>query len=193
MKIKLVKTKNPHNIPKILREKSKPVGKVTPEILTLAEKMTEIMNGTDGAGISAVQVGQLLRIMIVKIPQTIADGIPTQRSGQAQTIADKISLSRRNSQRQFVSEDVAFINPEIIKLSGKKVPFNEGCLSFPGVFLEIMRPEICKIRFQDLAGNLCEMEANGIVGRAFQHEIDHMDGILFFDHIGGAEGLKKGK
>ncbi|MBI2448489.1 peptide deformylase [Candidatus Microgenomates bacterium] len=169
MKIKLVKTKNPNNIPKILREKSKPVEKITPEILDLAEKMTEIMNRTDGVGISAVQVGQLLRMMIVKVP--------TQK-----TESDSLSM------------DMVFINPEIIKLSGKKVAFNEGCLSFPDIFVEIIRPDICKIRFTDISGNLCEMESAGIVGRAFQHEIDHMGGILYFDHIkDGVKGLKKQK
>ncbi len=157
MKTSLVKTKNPKKIPKILREKSKEIRELTPDILDLIKEMIKVMNENNGVGLSAIQIGIPLRVMIIK-------------NGE---------------------EDFAFINPEIISLSEKEVPFREGCLSFPGMYANIIRPETAKIRVKDIDWQDVEIEADGIVGRAFQHEIDHMNGIVFVDHVENFDDLER--
>jgi len=159
MKIKLVKTKNPKKVPKILRKKSTEVEQLTPEILDLIEKMKKIMNENKGVGISAVQVGIPLRIMIVK-----------------------------DCDRE---KDLIFINPQIIKLSKNEIPFREGCLSFPGYYAVIIRPEKAKIVAKNEKWEDIEIESGGLIGRAFQHEIDHMNGIVFIDHVKDLNDLEK--
>ena len=120
--------------------------------------MKKIMNENNGVGISAIQVGVPLRIMIVK--------------------NDK-------------GEDLVFINPQIIKLSKKTVPFREGCLSFPGYYAVIIRPEKVKIVAKNEKWEDLELEKGELMGRAFQHEIDHMNGIVFIDHLKNWEDLEK--
>ena len=75
-----------------------------------------------------------------------------------------------------------FINPEIIKKEGKEI-FEEGCLSFPGLFLKIKRPKRIEVKYQDLDGQERKIKADGILARVIQHELDHLDGILFIDRL----------
>ena len=149
MRAKLVSTKNPNNIPKILRKKSKEVRKITPEIFELVEKMIAIMNKNNGVGISAVQVGVPIRLIVVK-----------------------------NCDEYYV-----LVNPEIISFSKKEVVYAEGCLSFPGIFREISRPERIKVRAGMLDGKTVELEAEDLVARTMEHEIDHLEGVVFLDHV----------
>lgn len=150
MQVKLVATKNLKKIPKILREKSKKVEKVTPEILDLAKNMVEIMNKNNGIGISAVQVGVPIRMIVVK----------------------------------NCDENYVLINPEIKSVSRREAVYSEGCLSFPGIFKEISRPESVRVRARTLDDKVVYIEAEGIVARTLEHEIDHLEGILFIDYVG---------
>ena len=148
-KHKLVSTKDPKKVPAILREKSKEIKEITPEILDLAKQMIEIMNENKGIGLAAIQVGVPLRMMIIKDSE----------------------------------KDHIFINPEIRKLSKKECPYNEGCLSFPDIFEEVIRPEKVMVRAETIDGELMELETDGILARIFQHEIDHMEGVVFLDKV----------
>lgn len=149
MKAKLVTSKNPDKVPKILREKSKKVAKITPEIIDLAEKMIKIMDKNNGIGISAVQVGVPIRMMVIK----------------------------------DCKDNYVLINPEIKSFSRREVVFSEGCLSFPGIFKEISRPEKVKVKAQTLGGEVIDIDAEGLVGRTIEHEVDHLEGIVFLDHV----------
>ena len=157
MKIKLVKTKKLEDVPKILREKSKEVEKITPEVLDLIKRMKEIMNEHNGVGISAVQVGQPLRIMIIKV-------------------GDK---------------DMAFINPAITKHGKEIVPYREGCLSFPGYYIHIKRPREITLEATTEDGKEVEVKTDALPARAIQHEIDHMDGIVFRDRAESQDDIEK--
>jgi len=157
MKIKLVKTKNPRRVPKTLRKKSREVKEISPDILGLINEMRDIMQKNKGVGISAIQVGVPLRIMVVESCQ----------------------------------ENFVLINPEIIKLGKEKIPFREGCLSFPGCYSQILRPEKVKLKAKNLEWKDIEIEADGLIGRCFQHEIDHMNGIVFIDHLKDLRDLEK--
>ncbi len=137
-----------------LREKARPVEKVTPEIVKLTEDMAETMYAAPGVGLAATQIGERHRIFVIDIA---GDDEP--------------------------SELQVFINPEILERSGEIV-WDEGCLSFPTVVEEITRAAKVKVRALDAKGASFELEAEGLLAVAIQHETDHLDGVLMIDKMG---------
>lgn len=127
------------------------------EIRTLVEDMAESMYASNGAGLSAIQVGVPLRLFIVDA--AIAGG------GEE-------------------DPPLVFINPEIVWLGDETETGDEGCLSFPGIFVPITRSVHARVRARNLAGEEFEMAAEGLVARAFQHESDHLDARLIVDYVG---------
>jgi len=87
-------------------------------------------------------------------------------------------------------DDLALVNPEIVARSGPDTFFDEGCLSFPGIYAEIRRPERCTVRAFDVAGNAIEAEYTGFVSRIIQHEYDHLEGVLLVDRMSPADKLR---
>lgn len=137
----------------VLRRKSAPIEEITPEIRQLAQDMIETMYIEEGVGLAAPQVGRSVR-MLVADPEFDEENRPAR----------------------------VFINPEILESSGEW-KFDEGCLSVPGIRAEIVRPEMIRLRYQDLDGNVHEEEMHEIWSRVLQHEIDHLDGKLFVDYL----------
>jgi peptide deformylase len=146
-----------------LREVAKPVEKVTPEIQTLIDDMAETMYAAPGCGLAANQIGEDMRIFVV---DCAAEDEP--------------------------SDFRVFINPEIIEKDGVQV-WNEGCLSFPGVTEEIKRAERVKVRALDRDGKSFELEADGLLAVAIQHETDHLDGVLMIDKLSALKKRMMGK
>ena len=140
---------------KRLREKSKPIAEITDEIRVLAEDMLEVMYDEPGIGLAAPQVGAQLRLIVVDTDWTEED-------------AEKNPL--------------VLVNPEITDRDGS-VTWTEGCLSVPDFQGEVERSAQVTLRAQDLEGEEVVIEAEGLQAVCFQHEIDHLDGILFIDHI----------
>ena len=138
----------------ILRKKSENLEKVDNELRLLLDDMLETMYAAPGIGLAAVQVGILKRLIVIDISK------------------DK---EKKNP--------IFLINPEIIFKSKKTSIYEEGCLSLPGHFAEIERPEECHIKYIDYDGNKKEMKANGLLSTCIQHEIDHLNGILFIDYL----------
>lgn len=148
----------------VLREKAEPVKEIDRETKNLVADMIATLQEANGLGLAAPQVGVCRRIFI----------------------ADLSALDLAESMR-------VFINPEILETSGEVV-LEEGCLSFPGIYQKISRPEKVKIRATDQEGNLFEMEASGLMARAILHEYDHLDGKLFIDYLSTiSRALIKGK
>ena len=148
----------------ILREVSQPVDEIDQDVKSLVSDLVDTLKKAQGLGLSAVQIGVLKRIFILDL-----------------SVVD-INESLR-----------VFINPEIMKVEGES-EFEEGCLSFPGIYQKITRPEQVKVRAMDLEGKTFEMEASGLIARAIQHEYDHLEGRLFIDHFSPiARSLVKGK
>ena len=87
-------------------------------------------------------------------------------------------------------DDLALVNPTIVARAGERTLFDEGCLSFPGIYAEIQRPDRCTVRSQDLTGKTIEAEYSGFVSRIIQHEYDHLEGVLLVDRMSPAEKLK---
>jgi peptide deformylase len=143
---------------KQLRLVSKPIEKVTPEIRKLADDMFETMYEAPGIGLAAIQVAQPLRLITMDLAKKSEDGETTP-------------VPR------------VFINPEIISSSEELSIYEEGCLSIPEYYEEIERPAKVRVRFLDLDGKLHEEDAEGLYATCIQHEIDHLNGVLFIDYL----------
>ena len=139
---------------KILRQKSIPVEGVDKDMQKLMDDMLETMYAAPGIGLAAIQVGVPKRIIVLDIQQ---------KEGQ--------------------KNPLFFVNPEIIEKSKKLTTYEEGCLSVPGQFAEIDRPDQCHIKYLDYEGNKKEMKAEGMLATCIQHEMDHLEGILFIDYL----------
>jgi peptide deformylase len=140
-----------------LRQKTVAVEKITPEIRKLVADMGDTMFAANGAGIAAIQVGAPERIYIVDA--AIAGG-------------------------REEDPPLVFINPEIVMMGEEVEQADEGCLSFPGVFVPIRRSLRVKVRAVDLEQQIFEIEGEGLLARAFQHETDHLNGRLLIDFVG---------
>jgi len=138
----------------ILRQKSQNVSVVDKELQTLMDDMLETMYAAPGIGLAAIQIGIPKRVIV-------------------------LDLSRNDDPKQ----PMFFINPEIIYKSESNTTYEEGCLSVPGQFAEIDRPDKCSIKYLDYYGETKEIEAKGMLSTCIQHEIDHLEGILFIDYL----------
>jgi peptide deformylase len=143
-----------HYPDKRLREHGKKIEAVTPELRKLIDDMAETMYAAPGVGLAATQIGEALQLFIIDI----AD-------------AEEPSDLR------------VFVNPEILEATGE-LAWQEGCLSFPGVTEEIDRAAHVRVRAQDRDGKWFELEAEGLLAVAIQHEYDHLQGQLMIDHMG---------
>ena len=138
----------------ILRQKSSIVEKVDGEIQKLMDDMLETMYAAPGIGLAAIQVGVPKRIIVLDI-----------------------------SRNEEPKKPMFFINPEIVEKAKNNSTYEEGCLSVPGQFAEIERPESCHLKFLDYNGQPQEIKAEGMLATCIQHEIDHLEGILFIDYL----------
>tara|TARA_B110000467_G_C18040097_1_gene325405 strand:+ start:11 stop:532 length:522 start_codon:yes stop_codon:yes gene_type:complete len=136
-----------------LRQKSLDVSVVNDETRKLMDDMLETMYDAPGIGLAAIQVGIPKRIIV-------------------------IDLSKEEEKRPLY-----FINPKIILKSNNNATYEEGCLSVPGQFAEIDRPDRCHINYLDYNGEKQELKAEGLLATCIQHEMDHLEGILFIDYL----------
>ena len=137
-----------------LRQVSKPVEAVTDEIRALMDDMLETMYDAPGIGLAAIQIGEPLRVIVMDL------------AGQDE-----------EPQPRY------FVNPEILDPAEEKAVYEEGCLSVPEFFEEVERPARCQVKFLDYDGNEQEIEAEGLFATCIQHEMDHLEGTLFVDHL----------
>lgn len=151
-----------------LREVSKPVTKFNAELKKLAEDMLETMYAENGIGLAAPQVGELVRMLVV-------DTRPRDTKGRY----EKNELSELESQ---VTQPLVVINPEIVKGEGKTT-YQEGCLSVPSFYEDVDRFQVIHLKYQDLDGKEHVIKADGLLAICLQHEMDHLEGTLFIDHL----------
>ena len=143
---------------KQLRLVSKPIEKVTPEIRKLADDMLETMYDAPGIGLAGIQVAQPLRIITM-------------------------DLAKRDEEGETKPRPRVFINPEVLSASEELSVYEEGCLSIPEYYEEVERPARVRLRFTDLDGKQHEEDAEGLFATCIQHEIDHLNGVLFIDYL----------
>ena len=137
----------------ILRKKSDAIEKVDDELRKLMDEMLETMYEAPGIGLAAVQIGILKRLIVIDIS------------------------------KEEKKNPIFLINPEIITKSKNKSVYEEGCLSLPGQFAEIERPAECLIKYLDYQGKQKKLKATGLMATCVQHEIDHLNGVLFIDYL----------
>ncbi len=137
-----------------LRLLSKPVASIGKDVLALADDMLETMYEAPGIGLAAIQIGVPERVVV-------------------------IDLARKEEPKN----PMVFINPEIIGRGEEMNVYEEGCLSIPEYYEEVTRPATVKVRYLDRAGKTQEIDADGLLATCLQHEIDHLDGRLFIDHL----------
>jgi len=137
-----------------LRQKSEKVELVDDEIRSLMDDMLETMYAAPGIGLAAIQVGVPKRVIV-------------------------IDLSKDDERKN----PLFFINPEIVVNSANNAIYEEGCLSVPGQFAEIKRPNKCQVKYLDYRGKEIILDAEGLLATCIQHEIDHLEGILFIDYL----------
>ena len=138
----------------ILRKESIPIEQVDDELRNLLDEMLKTMYSASGIGLAAVQIGILKRLIVIDI-----------------------------SKEDQSKNPIFLVNPEITFKSKKTSVYEEGCLSLPGHFAEIERPAECKVNYIDYNGQKKELQANGLLATCIQHEIDHLNGILFVDYL----------
>jgi peptide deformylase len=143
----------------ILRQISKPVETFDDELRTLAADMFETMYEAPGIGLAAVQVGVPIRLLVIDLQE------PEEEGGEP------------------VRDPRVFINPEVLWHSDSEVPYTEGCLSVPEQYAEVMRPDRIRARWQDADGKAYEEDIDGLLAVCLQHEMDHLNGVLFIDHL----------
>lgn len=137
-----------------LKRKSQPVEKVDDSIRALMDDMLETMYAAPGIGLAAIQIGVPKRVIVMDLAKKGEPPCPRY-----------------------------FANPEILEADGELVPYEEGCLSVPEIYDEVERPKHVKIRYLDYDGNEVVEEAEGLFAVCIQHEMDHLEGVLFIDHL----------
>ena len=137
-----------------LKVKCKPVARVDAKIARLMDNMLETMYGAPGIGLAAPQVGVAQRVIVLDIAKEGEAPAPLQMA-----------------------------NPDLIWVSDEDAIFNEGCLSLPEHYADVVRPRAINVRYLDHANEIREREAEGLLATCIQHEMDHLDGILFVDHL----------
>jgi len=143
----------------VLRQISKPVENFDEGLKTLVADMFETMYAAPGIGLAAVQVGEPIRMLVIDLQE------PEEEGGEP------------------VRDPRVFVNPEILWTSDNEVPYTEGCLSVPEQYAEVLRPDRIRAKWQDVEGKQYEEEIEGLLAVCLQHEMDHLNGVLFIDHL----------
>lgn len=164
MKLEILTYPNP-----ILREVSEPVKEFGPELKKFAEDMLETMYDANGIGLAAIQVGKPIQMLVI-------DTRPRDPESSRYDNDDQTALEKQ------IKQPLILINPEIVSGTGKTT-FDEGCLSVPSFFETVERFETVEVKAFDTDGNEFRIKTDGLLAICIQHEMDHLKGMLFIDHI----------
>ena len=148
----------------VLREKTESIEKDSPELQTLILDMFETMRNASGVGLAAPQIGRSERLFVIGL------SVLTEMDPETEPPIAEL-------------ENLAVINPEMELLESEKIEFEEGCLSIPDLREYVTRPDRIRVKFQDQNFKKYDLEVDGLFSRVFQHEFDHLNGVLFIDKI----------
>ena len=147
----------------VLRTPARRIGKVDDGIRDLARDMLISMYAARGIGLAAPQIGVHLQLLVIDLELEDANSPP-----------------------------LVLINPEITGVGGSICTYEEGCLSIPGVYLDVVRPSVVEVSYRDAMGRPKRMKADGLMARCIQHEMDHLNGVLFVDRVTDTDKLTSG-
>ena len=157
-----------------LKQISAPVTAFDDDLRTLVADMFETMYVAPGIGLAAVQVGVPLRVLVIDLQPEDEDAEPEACAAHG---------GHSHSHLPLKKEPMVFINPEILVLSEDQSIYSEGCLSVPEIYADVERPARIRARWQDLDGKAHEEDIDGMLATCLQHEMDHLEGVLFIDHL----------
>ncbi|MCK0128954.1 peptide deformylase [Erythrobacter sp. F6033] len=147
------------------------------DLKTLVEDMFETMYDAPGIGLAAIQVGVPKRVLVIDLQPEDPDAEPVECDH------DHGHDGHAHTHQPTKNEPRVFINPVIVDPADELSTYQEGCLSVPEVYADVDRPATCKVKYQDLEGNTHEESLEGLLATCLQHEMDHLEGILFIDHL----------
>ena len=157
-----------------LKTVSTPVETFDEELKTLVADMFETMYAAHGIGLAAIQVGVPKRVLVIDLQPEDEDAEPEECTEHG---------GHHHTHRPLRKEPRIFVNPEILEPAEELNTYQEGCLSVPEIYADVERPKTCRVRWQDLDGNVHEEEMEGLMATCIQHEMDHLEGVLFIDHL----------
>ncbi|MEZ5744200.1 MAG: peptide deformylase [Sphingomonadaceae bacterium] len=163
-----------------LKQVSTPVEEFNDDLKTLVADMFETMYDANGIGLAAIQIGVPHRVLVIDLQPEDEDAEPELCHAHG---------GEEHYHQPVKNEPRVFINPEILDPSEDMATYNEGCLSVPEIYAEIDRPAKIRARWQDVEGVVHEEEMDGLMATCLQHEMDHLEGIVFIDHL---SRLKRG-
>ena len=140
----------------------------------LVADMFETMYAANGIGLAAIQVGVPSRVLVIDLQPEDPDAEPEECTAHG---------GHEHTHQPTKKEPRVFVNPEILDPAEEISVYQEGCLSVPEIYADVERPKSCRVRWQDLDGNVHEEEMEGLMATCIQHEMDHLEGILFIDHL----------
>ncbi len=161
----------------ILRKASKPVEQISPELLKMLDDMAETMYQAPGIGLAGIQIALPLRVVVVDCDQRAKAEEEGSEEGNGEPQRDDEPSDEASRNPIFL------INPEIVEFSDEPSTYEEGCLSIPDYYAEVERPAGCTVKYLDRDGKSQTLKADGLLSTCLQHEIDHLNGDLFIDHI----------
>ena len=156
-----------------LKTVSAPVESFDDELKTLVADMFETMYAANGIGLAAIQVGVPRRVLVIDLQPEDPDAEPEECTAHG---------GHSHTHQPLKKEPRVFVNPEILDPADEFNTYQEGCLSVPEIYADVDRPKACRVRWQDLDGQVHEEEMEGLLATCIQHEMDHLEGIRFIDH-----------
>jgi peptide deformylase len=160
----------------VLRRRAAEVPAITDEVRQVAGRMVELMREAEGVGLAAPQVGLAWRLFVAEVPENEEEGRTAQGEAPSATTGP-----------------VVYVNPVLSAPGGELEPFVEGCLSLPEIRGEVRRPALVTITATGLDGRVFTQRGSGLLARCWQHEVDHLDGVLILDRMSQASRLKNRK
>ncbi|MCQ2377592.1 MAG: peptide deformylase [Victivallaceae bacterium] len=153
----------------VLGREAEPILAITPDVVALARDMVEVMYRYDGIGLAAPQIGISRQLVVIDVP------------------AEKDTVLSPGEELLLHQMPLALVNPRIVSSAGGMASREEGCLSVPGIYAQVVRPQRVVVHFTTLANQEIEIECDHLLARCLQHEIDHLHGIVFTDRLDSAE------
>ena len=157
-----------------LKTVSTPVEIFDEDLKTLVADMFETMYAAHGIGLAAIQVGEPLRVLVIDLQEPDEDAEPEVCHAHG---------GEEHTHQPVKNDPRVFVNPEILQPSDDFQTYQEGCLSVPEIYADVDRPARCRVRWQDLDGKVHEESMEGMMAVCIQHEMDHLEGVLFIDHL----------
>jgi len=157
-----------------LKTVSRPVEAFDEGLKALAADMFETMYAASGIGLAAIQVGEPIRLLVIDLQEPDEDAEPEVCHAHG---------GEEHTHQPVRNDPRVFVNPEILEPSEDLKTWQEGCLSVPEIYADVDRPARCRVRWQDLDGKTHEEDMEGMLAVCIQHEMDHLEGVLFIDHL----------